>query len=219
MHTVNALPGPFTSTHVEHWLAHEAPYRTHTSASIDGASSSDSQYGCQAGLASKGPRQCAPPCRGGGPPRTWCRGRWAGTWAAPPPCSLSSPWPAAAHGPPTRSRAHAGMARRGLNPALPGSLVRQLSITADVTKRAEMHAGASSTGLHLAVHLPHARQAVVQVIAALWADVDVVSIERGPMQKDCCHVAVLMQSREPATSADVIMLIASHPHSMPKRSR
>lgn len=40
-------------------------------------------------------------------------------------------------------------------------------------------------GAHLAVHLPHARQAVVQVVATLRANVDVVRVECGPVCSTC----------------------------------
>ena len=37
---------------------------------------------------------------------------------------------------------------------------------------------------HLTVHLPHPGQAVVQVVAALWPDVDIVSVKSSPAQQE-----------------------------------
>lgn len=33
---------------------------------------------------------------------------------------------------------------------------------------------------HLRVHLPDSRETMIQIVAALWADIDVVDIKRRP---------------------------------------
>ena len=50
------------------------------------------------------------------------------------------------------------------------------------------------TEIYLAVHLPHTRQAVVEVIATLWADVNVVRVKDGPAGQ---HTHSVMLTRVP----------------------
>lgn len=106
---------------------------------------------------------------------------WEGTLAAPQPCSLPAQWPAEARGPPTHSMAHARMAHKGLSPATTARLVSTcLTYMQHRQETCNQTLHEMATVAHLPIHLPHTGQAVVQKVAALRTNVNVVCIKCCP---------------------------------------